>query len=143
IAMSTAVILALLGLFFTHRIAGPVYAMTRYATALAEGHYPALRSLRQKDELRDFFDLFRKSIEFWRARDIEDAFRIEEAMWKLSPVASTAESKAGLAELETLHPRKREPANLPSTQPTIQWTGAGQEAVADQGRLDSGSVRSG
>src|SRR5262249_24650487 len=143
IAMSTAVILALLGLFFTHRIAGPVYAMTRYATALAEGHYPALRSLRQKDELRDFFDLFRKSIEFLRARDIEDAFRIEEAMVKLSPVASTAESKAGLAELETLHHRKREAANLLSQESSIQLPGGGEDAVDEQRPLDSASLRSG
>jgi len=123
IVVLTAATLGLFGLLLTHRIAGPVYAMTRYAAALAQGHYPPLRSLRQKDELKDFFDLFRKTIEFLRARDVEDAFRIEEAIVKLSPVASTAESQAGLAELRKLHDRKREAANLLSEETSIQLPG--------------------
>lgn len=123
IVVLIAATLGLLGLLLTHRIAGPVYAMTRYAAALAQGHYPSLRSLRQNDELKDFFDLFRKTIEFLRARDVEDAFRIEEAIVKLSPVASTAESQAGLAELRTLHDRKREAANLLSHETSIQLPG--------------------
>src|SRR5262249_11047193 len=66
------------------KIAGPVYALTQSAAALAQGRYPLSRSLRKSDELKDFFELFQKSIDSLRAREVEEAFRIEELLLKLS-----------------------------------------------------------
>src|SRR5687767_1956986 len=56
-----------LGLLVTHRVAGPVYAMTRYMAALAQGTYPSVRNLRKSDELQDLFALFQKSVDYLRA----------------------------------------------------------------------------
>lgn len=85
-AVLCGVLLALLGVIITHKIAGPVYALTQSAAALAQGRYPVTRSLRKSDELKDFFELFQKSIDLLRAREIEEAFRIEELLLKLSPL---------------------------------------------------------
>ena len=85
-ALLSGILLALLGVFITHKIAGPVYALTQSAASLAQGRYPMTRSLRKSDELKDFFELFQKSIDSLRAREIEEAFRIEELLLKLSLV---------------------------------------------------------
>lgn len=51
----------------THRIAGPVYVMSQYMKEIIDGKIPKnIRKLREKDLLKDFYDLFStmvKSIE--------------------------------------------------------------------------------
>lgn len=39
----------------THRIAGPVYVMSRHIRDILENRKPEIRELRDKDELRDFY----------------------------------------------------------------------------------------
>ncbi len=106
-AVVMGVVIGLFALVLTHRVAGPIYVMTRYIAVLAEGHFPKMRRLRASDEFRDLFDLFQKSVEFIRTRDVADAFRIEEAIAKLAPLATTAEGKAAIDALKALRDRKR------------------------------------
>ena len=42
----------------THRIAGPIYVMSNYFKVMIAGEIPKLRPLRDKDELKEFYDLF-------------------------------------------------------------------------------------
>jgi hypothetical protein len=84
VSAATAIGLGLLGIIITHRIAGPVYAMTQFAAALARGRYPLIRPLRKADELKDFYELFQKSVASLRAREVEEIFRLEDAIQKLS-----------------------------------------------------------
>ncbi|HXN40786.1 MAG TPA: signal protein [Myxococcaceae bacterium] len=83
VSAATAIGLGLLGIVITHRIAGPVFAMSQFAAALARGRYPLIRPLRKGDELRDFYDLFQKSVDSLRAREVEEIYRLEEALQEL------------------------------------------------------------
>ena len=44
----------------THRISGPIYMMTRYSKEILNGETPEMRDLREKDEFKEFYDLFRQ-----------------------------------------------------------------------------------
>jgi hypothetical protein len=46
----------------THRIAGPVYLMSNYLKEIMQGKIPVTRPLRKKDELVDFYNLFTQYI---------------------------------------------------------------------------------
>ncbi len=101
VSAATAIGLGLLGIIITHRIAGPVYAMTQFAAALARGRYPLIRPLRKADELKDFYELFQKSVESLRAREVEEIFRLEDAIQKLSgPKLQVLEAVGSLRKLK-------------------------------------------
>jgi uncharacterized membrane protein YraQ (UPF0718 family) len=42
----------------THRIAGPIYVISNYFKVMIAGEIPKPRPLRDKDELKEFYDLF-------------------------------------------------------------------------------------
>jgi hypothetical protein len=107
VSLAVAAGTGLAGLVITHRIAGPIYAMTRYLSELASGRYPSLRPIRRGDELRELFGLFQRSVDFLHARDLEEAYKIEEAILKLRAHASSAEATAALDTLDALYRRKR------------------------------------
>jgi hypothetical protein len=46
----------------THRISGPIYVMSNYIKELLNGKYPNPRALRDKDELKDFYELFKELV---------------------------------------------------------------------------------
>jgi HAMP domain-containing protein len=77
LSAAVAVILGLLGILITHRIAGPVLVLSRYAEALAEGTYPPMRALRKNDELKDYFELFRRAVERMKERDAAELADLE------------------------------------------------------------------
>ena len=62
IFIQTIVIFALF-IFFSHKISGPIYVMSNYLKELREGKKPRFRSLRKNDELIEFYEDFRKTIE--------------------------------------------------------------------------------
>jgi hypothetical protein len=97
----------LVTMFLTHRIAGPIFMMTRYLSAIVNGGFPAIRPVRRNDELKDFFDLFHRSVEYLRAREVADAFKLEQVIEALAPVATTESAKEALATLRALHDQKR------------------------------------
>ena len=69
-----AIALALLvwGVLMTHRVAGPLFIITRYVNTLADGVYPSIRPLRKGDELHDFFEAFAHMMDELKARDRKD-----------------------------------------------------------------------
>jgi nitrogen fixation/metabolism regulation signal transduction histidine kinase len=77
LSVAVALILGLLGILITHRIAGPVLVLSRYAEALAEGTYPPMRALRKNDELKDYFELFRRAVERMKERDAAELADLE------------------------------------------------------------------
>jgi len=68
IAAVIIITLAGLGLLFTilirhtHRIAGPIFLMTKYGNEILKGEKPQMRDLREKDEFVEFYNLFRQMI---------------------------------------------------------------------------------
>jgi methyl-accepting chemotaxis protein len=56
------VLIGLLGIYFTHKVAGPVFKMTRLLKQVGEGDLHVETRLRKGDELKDFFDTFAKMV---------------------------------------------------------------------------------
>ena len=50
-------------IFFSHKISGPILVMTNYLRELKNGGRPDFRPLRKNDELRDFYQEFRDTID--------------------------------------------------------------------------------
>ncbi|MBI5498454.1 MAG: hypothetical protein HY904_25860 [Deltaproteobacteria bacterium] len=71
------------GVLVTHRIAGPIYIISRYLRELKDGGYPSMRPLRDGDEMKGFFDLFAATLEGMKQQDREAIAAIDEAMPKL------------------------------------------------------------
>jgi nitrogen fixation/metabolism regulation signal transduction histidine kinase len=52
------VLIGLLGIYFTHKVAGPVFKMKRLLKQVGQGSLRVEARLRKGDELQDFFDAF-------------------------------------------------------------------------------------
>ncbi len=52
------VLIGLLGIYFTHKVAGPIYKMKRLLAQVGKGSLKVEARLRKGDELQDFFDSF-------------------------------------------------------------------------------------
>jgi nitrogen fixation/metabolism regulation signal transduction histidine kinase len=63
------VLIGLLGIYITHKVAGPVYKMTRLLKQVGEGNLHVDARLRKGDELRAFFETFTHMV--GGLRDIE------------------------------------------------------------------------
>jgi hypothetical protein len=83
-------ILGVMGLLITHRVAGPIFVITRHFNTMIDGKHPFLRPLRQGDEFAPMFAAFQKLIDGSKSKD---AAEIE----RLKPIVAAARAK-GLAE---------------------------------------------
>jgi nitrogen fixation/metabolism regulation signal transduction histidine kinase len=54
----------------THRISGPILVMSNYMKEIIEGKMPNPRPLRDKDELKEFYDLFREMVDSLKKRNM-------------------------------------------------------------------------
>lgn len=57
------VVLFMILIRITHRISGPVFVMSRYFKEIIEGGLPDIRPLREKDELKNFYALFKELVD--------------------------------------------------------------------------------
>ncbi|HEY1693044.1 MAG TPA: hypothetical protein VGG39_12835 [Polyangiaceae bacterium] len=55
-------LIGLLGIYFTHKVAGPVYKMKRLLKQVGQGSLRVEARLRKGDELQDFFDAFTQMV---------------------------------------------------------------------------------
>ncbi len=53
----------------THRVSGPIYVISTFMKDIIEGREPNLRPLRDKDELKDFYELFKEMVATVRQRE--------------------------------------------------------------------------
>jgi len=56
------VLIGLLGIYFTHKVAGPVFKMKRLLREVGHGNLHVEARLRKGDELQDFFDTFTEMV---------------------------------------------------------------------------------
>jgi nitrogen fixation/metabolism regulation signal transduction histidine kinase len=119
-----AVILSLgvWGIVVTHRIAGPIFIISRYVDQIAGGRYPDPRPLRQKDELKEFFTKFNGMLSAVKDREKADIIAIDKvieagrkALPKLSGEAA-AEFSAVLDMLKDIQAKKLEMLKGPPPQ---------------------------
>ena len=74
------VALGVLGIVFTHKVAGPVFKMKRYLGRIREGRLIEPAPLRRGDDLQDFFDELCGAVKALRERETTDLVLLEDAL---------------------------------------------------------------
>jgi hypothetical protein len=108
VAVIMAAAMGLFGVLVTHKVAGPIYVLTRYMTTLSQGHYPQMRPLRKSDELKEFFERFRGAVDAMRKRDGDEGAALRDAVRRLESVATSGEMKSALENVAKIAQRKIE-----------------------------------
>jgi len=95
--VAMAVFLFFWGILITHKVAGPIFIITRYLKELREGRAPRTRPLRRGDELKEFFDEFAGAVSALRQRNVEEAQTLEQLAGELEK--SSPDAAARLRQL--------------------------------------------
>ncbi len=106
IALLMAAALGLLGILVTHRVAGPIFVMGHYLAVLARGRFPRMRTLRSRDELKTFFQIFLQAVERLKEREARHAEVLENAVKRMQAALPSAPELA--PEIEALSAAARE-----------------------------------
>jgi methyl-accepting chemotaxis protein len=77
------VAIGLLGIYFTHKVAGPVFKMKKLLKRVGEGHLQFDGRLRKGDELVDFFDSFTQMVSGLREMEANQLAEVESAIQAL------------------------------------------------------------
>jgi hypothetical protein len=83
----------------THRVAGPIYIISRYLGQLADGQVPQTRPLRRGDELKTFFDTFSAAVESLRRENLAEVELLQQAAAALDQQQGQAELAESLRQL--------------------------------------------
>ena len=74
------IFIGLLGIFFTHKVVGPIYKMKMLLRQVGEGKLNFQGRLRKGDELQDFFEVFAAMVEKLKERQRREVEELEAAM---------------------------------------------------------------
>jgi len=74
------VLIGLLGIWFTHKVAGPIYKMKMLLGQVGEGKLTFHGRLRKGDELQDFFETFLTMVERLKERQAGEVAALEDAI---------------------------------------------------------------
>ncbi|HEV3194418.1 MAG TPA: hypothetical protein VGY54_28170 [Polyangiaceae bacterium] len=80
-------LIGLLGIYFTHKVAGPVYKMKRLLKQVGEGNLHVDARLRKGDELKDFFGAFTDMVSNLRSFEARQLEQIDAALSALEASA--------------------------------------------------------
>lgn len=86
------VLIGLLGIYFTHKVAGPIYKMKMLLREAGKGKLSFKGRLRKGDELQDFFQAFQDMIEGLRELQSKEVERLETAIKAAGSSGASAES---------------------------------------------------
>jgi nitrogen fixation/metabolism regulation signal transduction histidine kinase len=89
-------LIGVLGIFITHKVAGPIYKMKFLLRQVADGKLKVQARLRKGDELQDFFDVFANMVDRLRERQMKE---VEELDVALESVKAAGASEASLDKL--------------------------------------------
>lgn len=88
------VLIGLFGIYFTHKVAGPVFKMKRLLKQVGEGDLTVEARLRKGDELQEFFEAFGSMVESLRERQKRRIDELDDAMKTARAAGATDESIA-------------------------------------------------
>lgn len=74
------VLIGLLGIYFTHKVVGPIYKMKMLLRQVADGKLNFNGKLRKGDELQDFFEVFATMVEKLKDRQRNEVKELEDAI---------------------------------------------------------------
>jgi nitrogen fixation/metabolism regulation signal transduction histidine kinase len=84
-------LIGVLGIYFTHKVAGPIYKMKLLLRQVSDGKLNMGARLRKGDELQDFFDVFAKMVESLRERQRLEVEQLNRAI-ELAKSAGVSEA---------------------------------------------------
>jgi nitrogen fixation/metabolism regulation signal transduction histidine kinase len=88
------VLIGLLGIYFTHKVAGPIFKMRRLLRQVGEGKLVFSERLRKGDELKEFFDDFSRMVEQLRARQTREIGELDAAIAAAETAGGSADAVA-------------------------------------------------
>jgi hypothetical protein len=78
--LAVLISLSIWGVLITHRVAGPLFIISRYFDTITDGKYPDPRPLRKNDELKVFFTKFNAMLTAVKERERSDVIALERAV---------------------------------------------------------------
>jgi len=98
------VLIGLLGIYFTHKVVGPIYKMKMLLRQVGDGKLNFQGKLRKGDELQDFFEVFAAMVEKLKARQSREVEELEAAM---KEAQATGASDAAIAKIAKVRDEMR------------------------------------
>jgi methyl-accepting chemotaxis protein len=74
------ILIGMLGIYFTHKVAGPIYKMKLLLKQVGDGKLTFRGGLRKGDELQDFFEAFSSMVEQLKSRQANEIELLEGAI---------------------------------------------------------------
>jgi methyl-accepting chemotaxis protein len=103
-----ALVVAGYGIVLTHKVAGPLFKIGRYMSAISEGKLGVVNDLRRGDHLQDFFEEFKQMHSALRARAEQDLKVIDETLSALERSGQGTEPDQSLGGLREIRARLAE-----------------------------------
>ena len=98
------VLIGLLGIYFTHKVAGPIYMMKGLLRQVGEGKLTFNRRPRKGDELQSFFSTFQDMVEKLKERQRKECELLEAAIERAKKDGASDEA---IAEIVTVRDEMR------------------------------------
>jgi hypothetical protein len=86
------VVIGCFGIWFTHKIAGPIYKMKILLRQVGDGKLVFHGKLRKGDELQDFFEVFSSMVDKLRERQVREVTQLDAAIKMAGTSGATEES---------------------------------------------------
>ena len=97
-------LIGVLGIYFTHKVAGPIYKMKLLLKQVADGKLQVAARLRKGDELQEFFDVFAGMVDNLRERHTAQIARLDAALADAKGAGVSDEALASVVKLrDELH----------------------------------------
>jgi nitrogen fixation/metabolism regulation signal transduction histidine kinase len=93
------VLIGLLGIYFTHKVVGPIYKMKMLLRQVGDGKLNFQGRLRKGDELQDFFEVFAAMVEKLKERQAAEVAELEAAM---EEARKTGANDAAIAKIASV-----------------------------------------
>jgi nitrogen fixation/metabolism regulation signal transduction histidine kinase len=92
-------LIGLFGIYFTHKVAGPIFKMKRLLKQVGDGDLMVDARLRKGDELHEFFTTFAEMVESLRRRRKREAEDLEAAIELARAAGASPESVAKITRV--------------------------------------------
>jgi nitrogen fixation/metabolism regulation signal transduction histidine kinase len=94
------------GIFITHRVAGPIFIISRFLRQIADNQVPPTRQLRKGDELQELFDNFTAMVDSLKRQRCDECETLTQWAAKLRELGNEKASIMA-TELEQLVDKKK------------------------------------
>ena len=122
--LGVTLILMILGIFISHRLAGPIFALSRRMNDLAQGNFNAVLTLRKADEFQDLKDKFNTLVHALQNQVKSELIKVNSVIESLKTVSEKASLsgeasdhlKSAFHELQSYYNYKKSLIEAPSSQ---------------------------